>query len=67
MQFPQQQPPAGAYAPGVGLPSKQSLDYLKVGLEVLLLLLAVPWLLREFTRNPTALSRKAAEHHLKGG
>ncbi len=59
---PQQEQQAGPR----GLPSKHTLDYLKVALELLLLLLAVPWLIRELARDPKALSRKAASKHLTG-
>jgi len=52
--------------PRFGIPSKQTLDYAKVALELLLLLLAVPWLVRELIRNPGELSHKAATKHLKG-
>lgn len=48
------------------IPSKGALDHLKVGLEVLLLLLAIPYVLREFSRNPGRLSRRAASKHLAG-
>lgn len=48
------------------LPAKATLEYLKLALELLLLLLALPWLLRELVRHPAALSRKAAGKHLKG-
>jgi len=47
------------------MPRKETLDYLKVGLELLILLLAVPWLVRELFRNPKGLSRRAASKHLK--
>lgn len=46
------------------LPSKASLDYIKVAIEVLLLLLAIPWLLKELTRHPGRVSRGAAKKHL---
>jgi hypothetical protein len=49
-----------------GLPSKNTLEYLKLAIELLLLLLAVPWLIREMARNPGRLSRQAANKHLKG-
>lgn len=48
------------------VPSKQRLDHIKVALEVLLLLLAVPWILRELARNPQRASRRAAAKHLAG-
>lgn len=56
----------GNYTPASRLPSKNSLEYLKLALELLLLLLAVPWLLRELTRHPGKVSRQAASKHLKG-
>jgi hypothetical protein len=59
------QPDASSYAPGP-LPARHKLEYLKVALELLLLLLAVPWLIRELARDPSGLSRKAATRHLKG-
>lgn len=46
------------------LPSKPQLEYAKVALELLLLLIAVPWVIRELFRNPSDLSRKAATKHL---
>lgn len=49
------------------LPSKDTLDYVKVGVELLLLLLAIPWVLRELIRNPARASRKAAAKHALGG
>jgi hypothetical protein len=58
---PQQQP-----APQRFLPSKPQLDYAKVALELLLLVIAIPWILRELARDPAGLSRKAASKHLKG-
>jgi hypothetical protein len=68
LQAPQGGSPAaqGAYKPHPRLPSHQSLSYVKVGLELLLLLLAVPWILRELTRHPGQVSRKAASKHLSG-
>lgn len=54
----------GATAPSSRLPSKQTLEYLKIAIELLLLLLAIPWLLRELVRHPAQLSRKAASRHL---
>lgn len=48
------------------IPSKGTLEYLKVALELLLLLLAVPWLLRELVKHPGQISRKAARKHLAG-
>ena len=50
---------------GTGLPAKGTLDYVKVAIELLFLLLAIPWVLRELVRNPRGASRKAANTHLK--
>jgi hypothetical protein len=47
------------------MPSKAGLEYLKLVIELLLLLLAVPWILRELARHPGEVSRKAANRHLK--
>jgi hypothetical protein len=49
------------------LPAKTTLDYTKVAIEVLLLLLAVPWILRELVKNPGRVSQRAATKHLSGG
>lgn len=62
-QSPQTGAPGG-YRPHPKLPSQDSLSYIKLGVELLLLLLAVPWILRELTHNPGRLSRKAAGKHL---
>lgn len=59
--YGQPQQPAGLLA---RIPSKESLDHVKVAVEVLLLLLAVPWILRELARNPARASRRAAAKHL---
>ena len=48
------------------LPAKDKLEYLKVLLELMLLLLALPWLVREIIRDPRGASRKAAKKHLGG-
>jgi hypothetical protein len=48
------------------LPAKDTLEYIKLALELLLLLLAVPYLLRELARHPGNVSRRAASKHLKG-
>lgn len=48
------------------IPSKPTLDHVKVALEVLLLLLAIPYVLRELARHPGRLSRRAATKHLAG-
>lgn len=47
-------------------PSKETLEYLKLGLELLLLLLAVPYLVRELLTHPGRVSKQAAAKHLKG-
>lgn len=50
-------------------PAKQSpftyqrLNYLKTALEVLLLLLALPWVIRELFRNPLDTGRRLAGAH----
>lgn len=62
---PQQSIPADRGFAG-RLPSKGTLEYLKVALELLLLLLAVPWLMRELVKHPGKVSRQAAARHLKG-
>jgi hypothetical protein len=54
---------AGALA---RLPGKSTLEYTKLTIEVLLLLLAVPWIVRELARNPGGASRRAATKHLAG-
>jgi hypothetical protein len=67
-QQQQQQKPdisGGGYVPKPGMPSKAGLEYLKLVIELLLLLLAVPWILRELARHPGEVSRKAANRHLK--
>lgn len=46
------------------LPSRQALEYLKLALELLLLLLAVPYLIRELSRHPGQVSKRAAAKHL---
>jgi hypothetical protein len=65
---PDPAPPAAAKSGGLAriIPSKGTLDHVKVGIEVLLLLLAVPWILRELARNPGGASRRAAAKHLAG-
>lgn len=59
---PQPADTAGAIARR--LPAKDKLEYVKIALELALLLLAVPWLLREIIRNPKGASRRAARKHL---
>lgn len=54
--------PAGLVS---GLPAKGTLDYLKTAIELLFLLLAIPWVIRELVRSPGRASRKAANTHLK--
>lgn len=59
-------PVGGAPAAGrPGWPAKGQLDYTKTLIEVVLLLLAVPWLVKQLVRHPGGLSKAAAEHHLK--
>lgn len=60
--FPQQnsQPTGPRWAP-----SKHQLEYAKTALELLLLVIAIPWILRELLRDPAGVSRKAATHHLR--
>lgn len=48
------------------LPSKPQLEYAKLALELLLLIIAIPWILRELARDPAGVSRKAASKHLRG-
>lgn len=60
-------PPAtssGGRTPPAGWPAKSDLDYVKTTIELLLLLLAVPWLVRRIVRNPKSTARAAADHHL---
>jgi len=61
-------PPAASpvAAPRAGWPAKSTLDYHKVLLELLFLVLALPWLLRQLAKHPGQVSRAAAQHHLKG-
>lgn len=56
-------PPAAASSK---LPAKHTLEYCKLAIELLLLLLAIPWLLRELVRHPGRVSKAAASKHLKG-
>lgn len=46
------------------LPTYEQLRTIKTGLEVFILLLAIPWLLSELIRNPSALTKKIAGHHM---
>lgn len=48
------------------LPSKDKVEYCKLVIELALLLLAIPWIIRELARNPRAASRRAAAKHLAG-
>lgn len=45
-------------------PTQAQLTYAKTLLELALLLLAVPWLVMRFLRNPSKTIRDAGEHHL---
>jgi hypothetical protein len=56
--------PGGGRLPRAGWPEKTDLDYVKVAVEVALLLVAVPYLLKRLVTRPAATSRKAGEHHL---
>lgn len=58
---------APAAAPRAGWPAKSTLDYHKTLLELLLLVLALPWLLKQLAKHPGQVSREAAQHHLKPG
>ncbi len=57
---------APVLAPRPGWPDKSTLDYHKVLIELLLLVLAVPWILRQLVKNPAKASHEAAASHLKG-
>lgn len=63
--------PASQGLPATGgapsrLPKKEHLDYIKVLVEVLFLLLAVPWVLRELFRSPGSTTRRVANKHMGG-
>jgi hypothetical protein len=58
-------PQAAAGGPS-RLPAKGTLEYCKLTIELLLLLLAVPWIVRELVRSPGRASRRAAAKHLAG-
>lgn len=58
---------APAPAAKAGWPSKQALDYHKTLIELLLLVLAIPWLLKQLATHPAQVSKQAAQHHLKSG
>jgi hypothetical protein len=45
------------------LPTPEKLAYVKDLLEVFILLLALPYLLRELLHNPSRLSARMAGHH----
>jgi hypothetical protein len=57
---------AGAVAPRAGWPAKNTLDYHKTLIELLLLVLAIPWILKQLVKHPGNVSRQAASRHLKG-
>lgn len=59
--------PATPSAPRPGWPAKSTLDYHKTLIELLLLVLAVPWILKQLLKHPGQVSHAAARHHLKGG
>jgi hypothetical protein len=50
--------------PRPGWPTHGTVKYSKDLLELLLLLLAVPWLVKRIVHNPRRASRAAANHHL---
>lgn len=67
----QSSPPATAVpappAPRAGWPAKATLDYHKTLIELLLLVLAIPWILKQLAEHPGKVSREAAAHHLRPG
>lgn len=52
--------------PKAGMPAKHDLDYVKVVIEVALLLLAIPYLVRRLAKRPKTTMRRATDHHLGG-
>ena len=42
----------GSYRPHTRLPTQQSLTYAKLALELLLIILAIPWLLKHLGKHP---------------
>jgi hypothetical protein len=50
--------------PRPGWPHKDSLDYAKVAIELALLLIALPWLLKKLFTRPGELASKAGRHHV---
>ncbi len=59
--------PTAVVAPRPGWPAKTTLDYHKTLIELLLLVLAIPWLVKQLVKHPGQVSREAANHHLKPG
>lgn len=59
--------PAAAVAPRAGWPAKTTLDYHKTLIELVLLVIAIPWLLKQLVKHPGQVSESAAKHHLKPG
>jgi hypothetical protein len=55
---------SGAALPRPGWPAKHDLDYVKTLIELALLLLAVPWILKRLASNPGGTARKAGESKL---
>lgn len=53
-----------AAAPRPGWPAKTTLDYHKTLIELLLLVLAIPWLVKQLVKHPGTVSEQAAKHHL---
>jgi hypothetical protein len=48
-----------------GWPQKSTLEYLKLAIELLFLVLALPWLLANVIRRPGKISEGAAHQHIK--
>lgn len=55
-----EQPQGDAYRPSPYLPTKQHLTYTKDFVTVLLLLVALPWILRELIRAPGSLAKSVS-------
>lgn len=60
---PPQTGPRGVF-PMTGWPAKHDLEYLKILIELAVLLLAVPWLLARLAKNPKDTSRRVATKQL---
>lgn len=59
-------PPSRTALPRAGWPAKGDLDYVKVAIEVALLLLALPWLLHRVLTKPASTAKRAGEGKLSG-